>query len=380
MSASVVEELRAGFEEPFWALGRSAAHDRGTVVVSWPSLPVEIVRAAGFAPVFARGHRAPTPCADRHLEPELFPARLRQLVEAALTGRLADAAAVILPRSSDPDYKCFLYLRELVRKGIAGALPPILLFDLLHSDDAESRAYNADRMRALGAQLAGLAGRPVTPDDAGRAIVRANRARAAARRLDGQRTGTPRLGGTDALPLLGAFWQVEPERYAVLADAAAESAAHQRPLEGPRVLTAGAPVDGTALHAAIEAEGAVVVAEMSPFGRCGTSADVAVSGEPFAALAGHYASESVDARLPIERLMRKIEAGVGTAEAVVFSLPPDDASFGWDYPRVRELLARQAIPHAVLRGDAATGATSADRERIRALLASARGRREARCG
>ena len=126
--------------------GRSAANaasDRETVLMSWPSVPVELVRAAGLSPVFARGRSTPTPAADRVLEPDLFPNRLRQLVEAALTNRLADVAAIVLPRSSDPDYKCFLYLRELVRRGIAANLPPILLFDLLQSDDSDARAYNS---------------------------------------------------------------------------------------------------------------------------------------------------------------------------------------------------------------------------------------------
>ena len=154
MSASAIDELRAAFEEPFWALGREPASDRETVVMSWPSVPVELVRAAGFSPVFARGRSTPTPAADRVLEPDLFPNRLRQLVEAALTDRLADVAAIVLPRSSDPDYKCFLYLRELVRRGIAANLPPVLLFDLLHSDDSEARAYNSDRARDLSARLA----------------------------------------------------------------------------------------------------------------------------------------------------------------------------------------------------------------------------------
>ena len=377
MSASAVDELRAGFDEPFSALGLNTARDRETVVVSWPSVPVELIRAAGFAPVFARGRSAPTPAADRVLEAELFPNRLRQLVEAALTGRLNDVAAVLLPRSSDPDYKCFLYLRELVRRGVAAALPPVLLFDLLHSDDPEAPAYNADRARALSAQLAGLTGRKIAADDLRRAIVSANRARAAARRLDAQRTGTPRIGGTDALPLLGAFWQVEPERYASLANAAAESVGRRPPLEGPRVLMAGVPVDGTTLHAAIETAGAVVVAELSPFGGCGTNADVDIGEDPVASLAEHYRRESLDARLPVKVLMRRLDEMLNSVAAVVISLPSDDASFGWDYPRVRELLAARSIPHTVIGGDPASGATAADLERIRALLANTRPRREA---
>jgi benzoyl-CoA reductase/2-hydroxyglutaryl-CoA dehydratase subunit BcrC/BadD/HgdB len=375
MSASAVTELRAAFEEPFSALGRDAAHDRRTVLVSWPSVPVELVHAAGLRPVFARGTGAPTPAADGVLEPDLFPNRLRQLVEAALTKRLANVAAIVLPRSSDADYKCFLYLRELARRGDATALPPVLLFDLLHSDGPDARAYNADRARDLSARLASLAGRPRRTDNLRDAVVRANRARGAARRVADLRHARPRIAGADAVPLLGAFWQLEPERYAALAGAAADSLAARAPLEGTRVLVAGAPIDGPALHAAVEAEGAVVVGELSPFGGCGVSTDVELAGDPLAVLAGHYARESIDARLPVRSMMPKLDAVLRTVDVVVISQPSDDAAFGWDYPRVREILAGRSIPHTVLTGDSSVGATQEDRTRIRALLERACGQR-----
>ena len=380
MSASAIAELRAAFEDPFWALGRDASRDRETVVLSWPSVPVELVYAAGLVPIFARGRSARTPAADRVLEPDIFPNRLRQLVDAALTERLAEVAAIVLPRSSDPDYKCFLYLRELVRRGVAPPTPPIMLFDLLRSEHATARAYDANRARDLSARLASLARPRHRAGDLRGAIASANLARAAARRLVALRTGAPRIAGADALPLLGAFWQLAPERYASLANAAADSLASRLPLEGARVLVAGVPVDAPALHAAIEAEGAVVVAELSPFGGCGIDTDVEPGDDPVAALAAHYADESIDARLPVKALMRKLDDLLGTVAAVVVSLPSDDASFGWDYPRIRELLARHSLPHAVLTGDASVGASAEDRARIRSLLDSVRGRREAGCG
>lgn len=380
MGASDIDELRAGFELPFWALGADAAADRGTVVVSWPSVPVEIVRAAGFSPVFARGSAAPTPAADRVLEPDLFPNRLRQLVEAALNGRLAHVAAIVMARSSDPDYKCFLYLRELERRGIVAALPPVWLFDLLHSESADTRAHNSERARTLLAHLGSLSGRRLAADELRHEIASANRARAAARRLNSLRAAAPRIAGTDMLPLLGAFWQLEPTRYAALAEAVADSLSSRSALEGPRVLLAGAPVDSATLHTAIETEGAVVVAELSPFGSGGVSGDIDVSGDPFAALAEHYRRESIAARMPVETLMHRVDDTLSDVAAVVLSLPPDDATFGWDYPRVRELLARRSLPHAVLAGDPALATTGADRERIRALLNTLAAQREARCG
>jgi hypothetical protein len=377
MSTSAIAELTAGFEEPFRLLGRDGGRDRDAVVISWPSVPVELVCAAGLRAVVARGSTAPTPAADAVLEPDLFPGRLRQLVEAALTGRLAHVAAIVLPRTSDPDYKCFLYLRELVRRGLVSTLPPVLLFDLLHSATPEVPPYDVARARALLDRLAGISERRPTSNDLRRAVGAANAARAAARRLDALRRSEPRLGGLEAFPLLGAFWQLAPERYSALASTAADAIAARAPLQGPRVLLAGAPGDSPTLHAALESQGAIVVAEVSPFGAGVAGDDVDSAADPIAALADRYRRSAIDARTPVAALERWIERFLASIDVVVVSLPPDDASFGWDYPRLRSLLERRSIPHAVLRGDPARPMAPADRERIEALLTGASARRAA---
>ena len=48
---------------------------------------------------------------------------------------IPQAVRIIIPRTSDADYKCFLYLREFARKGVATALAPVVLFDLLKPKD-----------------------------------------------------------------------------------------------------------------------------------------------------------------------------------------------------------------------------------------------------
>ena len=377
MGTSAIAELTAGFEEPFRVLGRDAGRDVDAVVISWPSVPVEIIRAAGLRAVIARGSAEPTPAADAVLEADLFPSRLRQLVEAALTGRLAHVAAIVLPRTSDPDYKCFLYLREFVRLGIVTTLPPVLLFDLLHSTSADVAGYDAARARDLVDRLARISQRRPTPDDLRFAISAANVSRAAARRLAALRRGETRLSGLEAFPLLGAFWQLAPERYAALASVAADTIAARSPLEGPRVLLAGAPVDSPALHAALESQGAVVVAEMSPFGAGVAGDDVDIAADPIVAIADRYRRSSIDARTPMAVLERWIDSALPGIDVVVISLPPDDASFGWDYPRLRQLLERRSVPHALLRRDPVRPLAAADRERIEALLTGASARPEA---
>ena len=205
-------------------------------------------------------------------------------------------------------------------------------------------------------------------------------ARAAARRLNALRTAAPRIAGVDALPLLGAFWQLEPERYVALAEAAADSLAGRPTLDGPRVLLAGAPVDSTALHAAIEADGAVVVAELSPFGSGGVGADVEAAGDPFAALAEHYRRESIDARLPVRTLMGKLDARSAPSPPSSSRCRPTTRPSAGTTRECASCSRGARFRTRCSRGDPALGATAADRERIRTLLRAVAARREARCG
>jgi hypothetical protein len=349
-----------------------------SVVASWPSVPVEIVRAAGFRAVMARGSSAPTPAADVHLERGLFPSRLRHLVEDALTGRLSGATRIVLPRTSESDYKGFLYLRELVRRGVAPALPetalpPTILFDLLQSHGPDVRAYDVARTQTLLDELSLASGRAPSSDDLRREIARANAARVAGRRVAALRRIEPRVTGTEAFPLLAAFWELAPDRYVEMANEAARRIAARPPLAGPRVLLTGAPVDGGTLHHAIESHGAVVVAEVGPWGSGVAEDDVRIDDDPVAALADAYRTGSIGPRTPVDSLTRWTARMLDEVDAVVVSLPPDDAVFGWDYPALRDLLAARGMPHACLRGDPYEEPAAADHARL-AEMVSAVGR------
>jgi benzoyl-CoA reductase/2-hydroxyglutaryl-CoA dehydratase subunit BcrC/BadD/HgdB len=312
-----------------------------------------------------------TPTADAHLERDIFPSRLRHLVEAALTGRLSEATLIVIPRTSDADYKCFLYLREFVRRGIVRKLPPVLLFDLLQSAGRHVPVYDVSRTQALTDQLAASSGRVISTDDLRAEIVRTNAARAAARRLSALRRGAARVAGAEAFPLLAAFWRLAPDDYAPLAGEAADVIARRAPLDGPRVLLLGAPVDTSRLHAAIESQGAVVVAEAGPWGSEAAGDDVAAAGDPIAALADKYRADVSGPRAPAEAVRRFTERALDDADAVVVLLPPDDMVFGWDYPSLRARLQGRGIPHACFRGDPYQPLTPEDQAQLRALVAAA---------
>jgi hypothetical protein len=138
-------------------------------------------------------------------------------------------------------------------------------------------------------------------------------------------------------------------------------------------LFAGVPVDSNALHAAVESQGAIVVTEISPYGAETAGDDVDTASDPISAIAERYRTSSIDARTPIDALERRIERALPDVDAVVISLPRDDASFGWDYPRLRRLLERYSLPHAVLDGDPRRPIAASDLGRVAALVgASAR--------
>ena len=368
---TAIDTLTAAFNDAFAHLGESADLDRHVVVTSWPSVPVEVIRASRLRLVVAKGSTVATPLADGHLEPGLFPARLRQLVDAALAGRLAHVARIVIPRTSDPDYKCFLYLREFVRLGLAGAMAPTALFDLLHSDGAHVGRYDVERTHALLDVLADASGHRPSNDELRAEIELTNAARAAARRLVALRRGAPRVSGKEAFPLLGAFWHVPPGEYAALANQAAEDLASRPPLRAPRVLLAGAPVDGIDLHAAIESRGAVVVDELSPWSGPAAGDDVPCDEDPIAALAEAYRRRSIGPRLPAGAMRDRAERVLDHIDAVVVSLPEDDATFGWDYPALRDRLTARGVPHAVLRGDPHRLLTPADGQRLDSLVEAA---------
>jgi len=350
------------------------------IVASWPSVPIEIVRAAGFRAVFARGASGPTPTADRHLEPRIFPGRLRHLVESALTGRLSHAAQIVIPRTSDTDYKCFLYLREFVRRGVIPALPPVILFDLLQSAGAEVRAYDAARTRALFDELSSVSGRRPSVDNLKLEIARANQARAAARGLVAFRRSVPRVTGAELFPLLAAFWDLEPERYVAAVKSATSAFAKRSALSGPRVLLAGVPVDGPELHHTIESHGAIVVTEAGPWGSGAPGDDVRVDDDPLLALADKYRADAIGARTPAASLRRHIGQMLDDVDAVVVSLPPEDAVFGWDYPALRDVLHARGLPHVCLRGDQYQTPTPEEHAELDAMVAAAARLQEARHG
>ena len=96
-----------------------------------PTVPAELIAAAGAFPLRLAGEAGATPLADRYME-ELFDPVVRAVFETALAGRYDFLDAIVLARTSDSAQRLYYYLCEVRRLGEA-QVPEPLLYDLLHT-------------------------------------------------------------------------------------------------------------------------------------------------------------------------------------------------------------------------------------------------------
>jgi len=329
----------------------------GTDVIGVTSntVPWELLRAAGLRPVLLSPHRANTPFADRYME-DVFAARMRAIFDYLLSGDGAGLCGVVIPRTSEQEHKLYLYLREVAREAARQGgerIPPALLYNLPHTRSHEARVYGLERTRQLKTDIENLAGRAILDEDLAAAIGEGNDARGTLRDLMRCREGVaPRLRGTEALALAGAWYFTDRRAYAAMATRAACEIEMREPLKGPRILVKGVPTDHTRLHEAVEREGAVIVAEDDWWGSRAAGLDIDARTEPLTAIFEKYFLDAPGPRVfPAAVADEWFLNKAGEADGVIFYLPPEDDVIGWDYPRLRAELDGRGIPHLLLRDE-----------------------------
>jgi benzoyl-CoA reductase/2-hydroxyglutaryl-CoA dehydratase subunit BcrC/BadD/HgdB len=313
------------------------------------TVPWELLRAAGLHPVLLSPRRKHTPRADRYME-GVFSGRMKAVFDLLISEEAAFLSAVVIPRTSEQEHKLYLYLREVVRQGSEHAPEPIL-YNLLHARSAEAESYGLERTRDLKITLERLAGRSMEPEALSAAIAEGNAARQAIRELLEERERpAPRLSGAEALALIGAWYFMDRAEYAPLAREALREIQNRPPLEGPRILIKGSPQDEPDLCAAIEAHGAIVVAEDDWWGSRAAGQDIDATADPIQAIFEKYYFDAPSPRVfPAEIADAWFHRKATEVDGVIFYLPEEDDVMGWDYPRLRAFLDEHAIPHVMLR-------------------------------
>jgi len=323
--------------------------DQPLVGVTSNTVPWELLQAAGFHPVLLSPRRPHTPLADRYLE-DVFSARTKAIFEFLISPESACLSAVIIPRTSEQEHKLYLYLREVLRQGTERAPEPIL-YNLLHARSPEAEIYGLERTHHLKTTLERLAGGCIEPEALSSAIAEGNAARQAIRGLLQQRDGLrPKLPGSEALALIGAWYFMDRSEYAALAREALVEIQTRQPLEGPRILIKGSPQDGPDFCAAVEAHGAIVVAEDDWWGSRAAGQDIDATMDPIRAIFEKYYFDAPSPRIfPAAIADAWFHRNASQVDGVIFYLPHEDDVIGWDYPRLRALLDQRATPHRMLR-------------------------------
>jgi len=322
------------------------------VGVTSNTVPWELLQAAGFDPVLLSPRRVCTPLADRYME-DVFSTRMKAIFDFLLSAESAPLSAVVIPRTSEQEHKLYLYLREVMRQGSGERRPEPILYNLLHARSAEAHTYGLERTHSLKRVLEQLTGRRIQPEALSAAIAEGNAARQAIRELlQEQECSAPRLSGTDALALIGAWYFMRRSEYAMVAREALREIQTRPPLAGPRILIKGSPQYTPDLCAAIEAHGAIVVAEDDWWGSRAAGSDIDATGDPIQAIFEKYYFDAPSPRVfPSEVADAWFHRKAREVDGVIFYLSPEDDVLGWDYPRLRAFLDEHAIPHLMLRAE-----------------------------
>ena len=323
--------------------------DLPLVGVTSNTAPWELLRAAGLHPILLspRGPHAHRP--NVYME-DGFAARIRAIFHFLISAESSPLSAVIIPRTSEQEHKLYLYLREVIRQGTERAPEPVL-YNLLHARSREAEVYGLERTHDLKVTLERLTGRPVEPQALSSAIAEGNAARQAIRELLRLREGAhPKLHGSEALALIGAWYFMDHSEYAVVAREAVREIQKRPPLEGPRILIKGSPQDVPDSCAAVEAHGAIVVSEDDWWGSRAAGQDIDTTMDPVRAIFEKYYFDTPSLRVfPAAIADAWFHQNASQVDGVIFWLPDEDDVIGWDYPRLRAFLDERAIPHLMVR-------------------------------
>lgn len=315
---------------------------QGAVGISDNSIPRELIYAHGLVPQWVEPVRAcSTAAADIHLE-EGYSFRERAMLSQILNGELAHLELLVLGREYA---KIFYYAAEFRRRGMGERFPPILMFDLLRQQDPSCERYNRGQVARLDETLARITGRTIEREDLLAGIDRANRVRSRLREIQAIRW-EGRLRGAEGFAAMAASYWMPDETYLAWADDVFLPAARadEQPASpgGPRLILAPhAPLPGVVLHELLEAGGFYVACENDWLGSCAGTADVVGGDDPLSAICRHVWRDTFSHDLePREPRQRWLKDAVQTREVdgVVFHIPPDDKSLGWDFPDLRTWL------------------------------------------
>ncbi len=238
-AADPIAQLMWHYENPAAEAMISAAGGIPVVGITSNTVPWELIRAAGAFPCVINSGNANHPDIANFMEESVFEKRIRAIFGAAISGDLEHLSLLLISRTSEQEYKLYLYLREVARQDPQRRIPPVYLYDLLHTRSPESYSYGLERTLRLKERLEELTGKTIDNEALLQAIKESNSGRKAIRNLLSLRKPEPKVSGPEALALIGPSFFINRVEYAALAEQAVKIIEHRNPLAGKRLLIDG---------------------------------------------------------------------------------------------------------------------------------------------
>jgi benzoyl-CoA reductase/2-hydroxyglutaryl-CoA dehydratase subunit BcrC/BadD/HgdB len=346
--------LQQAYAQRLRALTDAAPGRTPLVGVVGNTVPLELIHASGARALRLAPLAGATTRSDAVIESFSDP-EMRHIVGLFLDGALDGLALLVIPRSSETWHKLFLALREVVRTGLKQGGPPLLLFDVLHTQRESSRAYGLARTRELAAALAALTGRAADASALREAITRSNQMRLLlqqlqALRLRGQVTGEQAQVAAGARHFMAADEALQALRHWLQLLAAAPPQ-RQRV---PHLFVHGVPLEHAGLHTAVDQAGAHVVMESDDWGSGAGWPLIDVAGDPLSAVFEHVWRDVPCARThpappPAAGFLQAHARG--DIQGLILNMPRPDDVVGWQFPQLRDAADAAALPWTLLRDD-----------------------------
>lgn len=318
----------------------------------YTSIPTELITAVDIFPAMVTGNpNINTEAGDRYME-DFFCPFVRSVHNQLVMGEYDFMDLVIFPHGNDSITRCYFYLCTEKSYHPELEIPPLYMFDILHTRKYIANRYTQDRIKALKDKMETLSGKEITKESLRYAFSVHNENRALLRKVaELRRAEPPIISGVDALQIIGASFFMRKEEHNRLLKEFIDEASGLPQQGGVRIYVSGTILDNTQLYELIESCGATVVAEDICTGNRYSENDIDLSLEPLEALTDKYHAKSYDGRMnPLDEFVDYITIGAKKAKAqgVIFNYLKWDDSHGWHYPSQREALNRMGIPSLAL--------------------------------
>lgn len=341
------------------AAGRASRSDGSvTVGLVGNTVPPEIVMAAGGVPVLISASAGSEGgSSSRYVDDELE-RETRCLVELAFSGSLDFLDLLVIPSTSEAHIYTFQFVKQFFHMGMAAAIPPAYLCDLLYDGTARSEEFSRAQLAALLRRLEVTSGHAASTADLHESASRVGALRTAVCRVLDRRDRGQLLGSETVVAIAGALSLgvvAGPPALESWLDGLDEAAPGQG--RARILLFSSVPLDHSEVHLAVEEAGGTVVAEDDWWGSRYAAEDLDLSAPDLLEEIFQYYRRAVPSPAMSHELRYawlRQQARRPDIDAVVFYVPPEDQSFGWDYPELEREIAAGGTATVLVRQDVLT--------------------------